>query len=164
MKISPISVLILLFCPIYSVGFSIINPPKVYRNPKRFPSQTKYTMRKRQSGNLKMLDEKLQKFNKWLASNDMPMLVDFYATWCGPCQLMGPVLEEVADKMRGKVKVAKIDTEVNPTVASYYKIKGLPTLVIFNKRGQEIARLEGFYHSYQIIPQVEYYIGGQEEE
>eukprot|EP00638_Chattonella_subsalsa_P000043 CAMPEP_0117752870 /NCGR_PEP_ID=MMETSP0947-20121206/11882_1 /TAXON_ID=44440 /ORGANISM="Chattonella subsalsa, Strain CCMP2191" /LENGTH=121 /DNA_ID=CAMNT_0005571633 /DNA_START=162 /DNA_END=527 /DNA_ORIENTATION=- len=113
---------------------------------------------------VQMMDEKLQKFNNWLSSNDTPMLVDFYATWCGPCQLMGPVLEEVADKMRGKLKVAKIDTDANPSVASYYKIQGLPTLVIFNKRGKEITRLEGFYHSYQLIPQLEYYLGGDEQE
>src|SRR6478735_5466937 len=68
-----------------------------------------------------------------LINSDSPVLVDFYATWCGPCKTMGPILEDVAEKVKGKVKVIKIDVDKNPEAAAQYRIQGVPTLILFEK-------------------------------
>ncbi|KAL6511943.1 hypothetical protein OROGR_021540 [Orobanche gracilis] len=70
-------------------------------------------------------------FDELLEKSDKPVLVDFYATWCGPCQFMVPILDEVSGKMIDKIQVVKIDTEKYPSVASKYQIEALPTFVLF---------------------------------
>lgn len=70
------------------------------------------------------------------------VLVDFWATWCGPCRMMGPIVEEVADDLDGQVAVAKVDVDENPTLANRYGIMTIPSLVLF-KNGQEVARKIG---------------------
>lgn len=77
-----------------------------------------------------------------LINSDTPVLVDFYADWCGPCKTMSPVLEEVANELKGKVKVIKIDTDKNPQVSSRYGIRGIPTFILF-KKGQPVWRQSG---------------------
>ncbi|NES92966.1 thioredoxin, partial [Okeania sp. SIO2B9] len=74
-------------------------------------------------------------FDELLASSKIPVLVDFYATWCGPCQIMAPILEQVNQKMKDRLRIVKIDTDKYPQLASKYGIQGLPTLVLF-KNGQ----------------------------
>lgn len=64
-----------------------------------------------------------------------PVLVDFWATWCGPCKMIAPVLDELAGEYAGKLKIAKLDVDANPGTAPKYNIKGIPTLIIF-KNGQ----------------------------
>lgn len=68
-----------------------------------------------------------------LINSDKPVLVDFFATWCGPCKTMGPILEDVAQKVNGKVKVIKVDVDKNPEAAAQYRIQGVPTLILFEK-------------------------------
>lgn len=70
------------------------------------------------------------KFNEIIKS-DIPTLVDFYATWCGPCQAMHPVLDRLKSEMGDKVRVLKIDVDKNPDVADKFKIRGVPTFVLF---------------------------------
>ncbi|MDJ0726553.1 MAG: thioredoxin [Prochloraceae cyanobacterium] len=89
-------------------------------------------------------------FAELLANSDRPVLVDFYANWCGPCQLMSPILEEVGAKMKDYIQVVKIDTEKYPQIASQYQIEALPTLVLF-KNGQPIKKIEGLRQAPQLI-------------
>ena len=89
-------------------------------------------------------------FAELLANSDRPVLVDFYANWCGPCQLMSPILEEVGAKMKNSLQVVKIDTEKYPQIASQYQIEALPTLVLF-KNGQPIKKIEGLRQAPQLI-------------
>jgi thioredoxin 1 len=71
-----------------------------------------------------------------------PVLVDFFAEWCGPCKAMAPALDQVADEMKGKVKVAKLDVDQNPQVSGQYRIQAMPTLMIF-KNGKVAAQHTG---------------------
>lgn len=81
-------------------------------------------------------------FQKVIASSDVPVIVDFYADWCGPCKVMAPVLDDLARERAGEVLLAKLDTDRNQQVASSYEIRGIPTLVAF-VGGQEVAREVG---------------------
>lgn len=74
-------------------------------------------------------------FDKEVLSSDKPVLVDFWAPWCGPCRMLAPVLEEIAKQYAGKVKVAKLNTDENPVAPSRYRIAAIPTLLFF-KDGQ----------------------------
>ena len=69
-------------------------------------------------------------------------LVDFWATWCGPCRMQAPVIEELAEKYVGKCKVAKVDVDANPNIAARYGVMSIPTLIVFNN-GEETARRVG---------------------
>jgi len=89
-------------------------------------------------------------FQDLLSSSDVPVLVDFYATWCGPCQMMAPILEQVAAQLKNKLKVVKIDSDKYPELASQYQIHALPTLVLFAK-GNPVERIEGVRSAEDII-------------
>jgi thioredoxin len=89
-------------------------------------------------------------FQDLLEGSDLPVLVDFYATWCGPCQMMAPILEEVGANLRDRLQVVKIDTDKYPNLASKYQIEALPTLVLF-KNGQPAERIEGVQQAQQLI-------------
>jgi len=89
-------------------------------------------------------------FEDLLASSEVPVLVDFYATWCGPCQMMTPILEQVGANLRDRLQVVKIDTDKYPNLASKYQIEALPTLVLF-KDGQPADKIEGVLEAPQLI-------------
>ncbi len=72
-----------------------------------------------------------------------PVLVDFFAEWCGPCKMLGPILEELAGEYDGKVKIGKLDVDANPTVAGKYGVQSIPTIIFF-KGGEEVDRVMGF--------------------
>ena len=76
-------------------------------------------------------------FKKEVLESTEPVLVDFFAEWCGPCKAMAPALEQVASEMKGKVKIAKIDVDRNPGVTQQYRIQAMPTLMIF--KGGKVA-------------------------
>ena len=77
-----------------------------------------------------------------LAESDVPVLVDFYADWCGPCKIMAPVLDEFASDHTGEILVGKLDTDAAPAVSARYGIRGIPTLILF-RNGSEVSRQTG---------------------
>ena len=74
---------------------------------------------------------------------DVPVLVDFYAQWCGPCVMMQPILEDVARRLENEARVAKVDTEKSPKLGSRYQVEALPTLILFNK-GEIVEKFIGY--------------------
>ena len=81
-------------------------------------------------------------FDKEVLQSDLPVLVDFWAPWCGPCRMVAPVVEEISKDFEGKIKVFKLNTDENPNVASQYGIRSIPTLMIF-KGGQKVHTVVG---------------------
>jgi thioredoxin len=89
-------------------------------------------------------------FQELLETTNIPVLVDFYATWCGPCQMMAPILEQTGMYFKNRLQIVKIDTDKYPNLASKYGIQALPTLVVF-KNGQPIDRIEGVMQVNQLV-------------
>lgn len=89
-----------------------------------------------------------------LSDSDIPVLVDFYAEWCGPCQVMAKVLEQVNAQTTDRLKVVKINTETYPQLASQHEVTALPTLVLF-KHGQPVHRIEGLVQAKQLLAQIQ---------
>jgi hypothetical protein len=89
-------------------------------------------------------------FEEMLSGSDVPVLVDFYADWCGPCQMMTPILEQVNLQLKDRLRIVKIDTEKYTELASQYGISALPTLVLF-KQGQPIDKIEGVMQAAQLV-------------
>ncbi len=83
-----------------------------------------------------------QNFEKEVLKSETPVLADFWAPWCGPCQMVGPIVEELAKEYEGKVKIGKLNVDENPQVAVKYNVMSIPT-VIFFKEGKEVARQIG---------------------
>jgi thioredoxin 1 len=81
-------------------------------------------------------------FEKEVLQSSEPVVVDFFAEWCGPCKAMAPALEQVAAEMKGKIKVVKLDVDANPDTTQQYRIQAMPTLMIF-KGGQVAAQRVG---------------------
>ncbi|WP_417415360.1 thioredoxin TrxC [Hoeflea sp.] len=86
------------------------------------------------------LDE--AKLNKHLKGDEVPLLVDFWAPWCGPCRMMAPMFAQAATEMSPQVRFAKLDTEQNQAVGNRFQIRGIPLIILFDK-GKEVARQAG---------------------
>ena len=96
-------------------------------------------------------------FQDLLADSDVPVLVDFYEPWCGPCQMMAPILEQVNEQLKQKLRIVKINTGNYPNLGTKYHIAALPTLVLF-KNGQPIDRIEGVMGAERLIPRLQSFL------
>lgn len=88
------------------------------------------------------LDLNTGNYQQYLGRNDLPVVVDFWASWCGPCKMMAPVFSQVAHQMATQVRFAKVSTEQEQGIAGQYGIRSIPTLILF-KNGKEISRQAG---------------------
>ena len=94
--------------------------------------------------------QQFRNLDEVITGSDRPVLVDFYATWCGPCQMMAGILTQVNEQLKGQLKIVKIDTDKYPQIASQHHIAALPTLVLF-KGGQPVDRIEGVLPADQLV-------------
>ncbi|MEG4345048.1 thioredoxin [Microcoleus sp. A003_D6] len=96
-------------------------------------------------------------FKQEVIDSEVPVLVDFWAPWCGPCRMVAPVVDEIAQQYEGQVKVVKVNTDENPQVASQYGIRSIPTLMIF-KGGQRVDMVVGAVPKTTLANTLEKYI------
>jgi thioredoxin len=96
-------------------------------------------------------------FDELLSGSQLPVLVDFYAPWCGPCQLMTGILDQVSEEMKDKVQIVKINTDNYPDLASQFRVYALPTLVLF-KDGEPVDRFEGVIEADKLCDRLAAYV------
>ena len=95
-----------------------------------------------------------QNFEEEVEKSELPVLVDFWAVWCGPCQMMGPIIEELAEKFEGKMKIGKLNVDENPKIAQKYEVLGIPALKFF-RDGKIIDEITGLQPKEVIIEKIE---------
>ena len=92
----------------------------------------------------KLIEVEDDNFEKEVLQSDLPVVVDFWAVWCGPCTMVAPIMEELSEKYAGKVKIAKVDVDKNPNIAVKYSIRSIPTIMFF-KDGRVVDQIIGAY-------------------
>jgi thioredoxin 1 len=97
---------------------------------------------------------------KDIINGDKPVLIDFYATWCGPCKAMSPIIDSIAAELNGEARILKVDIDKNQTVASLYQVQAVPTLMIF-KKGELLWRQSGAMDKMSLLEQIKYFINKQ---
>ena len=93
-------------------------------------------------------------YEQEVVNSDIPVLVDFFATWCGPCKMLAPIIEELAAEYEGKVKICKVDVDNDPELAIKFEVSSIPTLVLL-KKGELAAKHVGFLPKASIVKMFE---------
>lgn len=88
-----------------------------------------------------------------IINTDKPVLIDFYATWCGPCQVLGPILKEVKDSLGERVSILKVDVDKNQELATMQQVRGVPTMILF-QNGKQLWRQSGVLSKEEIIKNI----------
>ena len=102
-------------------------------------------------------------FNEVVTKTKRPILIDFYAHWCGPCKVLGPVIDELAEEYDGRALVAKVNTEQNPGLSQHFKIKSIPTIVFIHNQ-KVVERFGGLIPKPNLEEILDAYIADSEEE
>ncbi|HUH52883.1 MAG TPA: thioredoxin [Microbacteriaceae bacterium] len=105
----------------------------------------------------KTVDVNETTFDAVVLKSDTPVLVDFWAAWCGPCRMVAPVLEQLANEQEGKLKVVKLNVDENPNIAAKYRITSIPAMKLF-KNGEEVHEIIGAMPKARIELEIEDYI------
>lgn len=97
-------------------------------------------------------------FQQQVLDSELPVLVDLWAAWCGPCRMVGPIVEELAQEYDGRLKVGKLDVDSNPVTPTQYGVQGIPTLILF-KDGAEVDRAVGVRSKKRFQSMIEPHLG-----
>jgi len=100
-----------------------------------------------------------QNFETEVIKSDTPVLVDFWAAWCGPCRMVAPVLEEIANEQGEKIRIAKLDVDANPITAGRFGVRSIPTMILF-KNGREADRVVGYHPKDALLKKLQPHITG----
>ena len=101
-----------------------------------------------------MIDVKRESFDSEVLGNKLPVLVDFWAPWCGPCRIVGPALDKLSMEYQNKLKFAKLNVDDNQDIAGKFDVRGIPCMIIFS-RGNEVDRIIGAYPEQELRKRID---------
>ena len=101
----------------------------------------------------KVVELTTESFQGTVLDSDRPVLVDFWAEWCGPCKMIAPILDQIAEEQAGKIKIAKLNVDDNPDIARRFDVMSIPTLIVFQD-GQPVKRLVGAKGKGQLLEEL----------